>query len=70
MNTQIAAKSRKNLAEGRSESTNVSPNMLKLMKNVVNEANVHLTGLIERDPEVAVVSPREQPDFMHNLLFR
>lgn len=44
--------------------------MLKLMKNVVNEANVHLTGLVDKDPEMAIVSPRDQPEFMHNLLFR
>lgn len=70
MNIQIADRSKRHSAEGRSESTDVTPNMLKLMKNVVSEANVHLTGLMEKDPEIATVSPRDQPEFMHNLLFR
>lgn len=40
------------------------------MKTVVNEAHAHFSGLVDREPEVAIVNPRDQPEFMHNLLFR
>lgn len=57
-------------SQSRSVATDITTNILKLMKNVVNEANSHLNGLVDREPELATVNPRDQPDFMHNLLFR
>lgn len=56
--------------KGRSVETDVSSNMFKVMNAVIIEAHGHLTELDRRDPEVAVVSAHDQPEFMHNLMFR
>lgn len=42
----------------------------KVMKNAVTEAQDFFNALMSREPEVATVNQREQPEFMHNLLFR
>lgn len=55
---------------GRSASSDFASGIFKLMNTIVGEANVHLTGLDHHDQEVAVVNPHDQPEFMHNMLFR
>lgn len=60
----------KRFSQNRSAASDLTTDILKIMKNVVNDANAHLSNLIEDDTEVATINPRDQPDFMHNLLFR
>lgn len=63
-------KQKKSSANVRSAVTDVTKNMLKLMNAVISEAGNHLNDLEQHEPEVAVVNPHDQPEFMHNLLFR
>lgn len=51
-------------------SADLGGDILKLMNSVIHEATVHINDLNEEDPQVAVVNTHDQPEFMHNLLFR
>lgn len=55
---------------GRSAATDVATGIMKVLASVVNEANDHLVALQHHEPEVATVNPQDQPQFMHNLMFR
>lgn len=60
----------RNKKSGRSAGSDISTSIFKLMNAIVSEANEHLTGLDHHESEVATVNPHDQPEFMHNLLFR
>lgn len=55
---------------GRSALSEATSNIFKVVNSVIHEATEHLAGLEEHEPEVAVVNPRDQPQFMHNLMFQ
>lgn len=57
-------------SKGRSATSDVATNIFKVVNAVIREATEHLTDLDAREPEVAVINPHDQPQFMHNLMFR
>lgn len=57
-------------SKARSAVSDASDNLIKIIRSIINEAGDHLTELNNRDFEVAVVNQQNQPDFLHNLVFR
>lgn len=55
---------------GRSALSDATTNIFKVVTSVIHDATEHLANLEEHEPEVAVVNPHDQPEFMHNLLFQ
>lgn len=57
-------------SKARSAISDATNDLIKIIRSIINEAGEQLTELNSREPEVAVVNQQNQPDFLHNLVFR
>lgn len=63
-------KHQRSASKGRNAASDLSNNLIKIISSAIEEANDHLLELNSQEPEVAVINKQNQPDFMHNLVFR